>query len=327
MNQFLRHLIILLFISLTSVAQSKYFINGVIGIQGGELYSYDMTLYSTSNPHEFKGTVKTYALINKEVTAEVMMTIDPKNRTARLVETRIIENKGFQSNTTICLVDAALTYDEKNGVLKGPIITQTSGGAAYCAIGNVTFTSTNDLQKIFNISPQSSLDASTASVPSQPQPSPQRLNNPKPQPTVTPKSNTPTTTSTNPQQTPTSSAPIEPPKIKEVTAGKDAEIEWTSDVIILEVWDDNKIDGDRISIFINNKEILYNYQLTSQIKKLEIPINGQELNIITIVAMNEGTEPPNTAMIHLIDGNKEPLKIVSHNVAGKSSNIRIRKRL
>jgi len=282
-----------------------------------------MELSSTEKPNEFKGIVKTYALINKEVTAEVILTIDKKNMTGRLIETKIINNKGFQSNATICLVDATLTYDPKNGVLKGPIITQTANDNAYCAMGNVTFTSTNEIQKLFDIT------TTTSETPLVTTPTPTPHTTKTSPHNSTPNRPTQTTVSyvtTSPEPITPTPTPVKE-QLKEVTHGKDAEIEWHSDKIVLEVWDDNKIDGDKISIHYNGQVILNNYTLASQPKRLELDLNGSELNIITITAMSEGSEPPNTAMIHLIDGNREPHKILSHNVAGKTSIIRIRKRL
>lgn len=315
MNYFFS-ILFLLIGSFTSVfSQKKIQLNGLIGIQGGELYSYDVELHSTSNPNEFTGIVKTFALADKEITAEVTLTIDRKKNTARLLETKIVYTKGYKPNASICLVDAALSYDEKTGVLKGPIMTQAAGEGAYCAIGNVIFTNTNEIQKLFNIESTSIKEESKNDIVITSPP------NSKPNP------NKPKYIEVQPNHVPEKTKVETENKPKEITHGKDAEIAWRSDKIILHIWDDNKVDGDKVTILYNGKEVLSNFTITSSPKILEFETGGSELNIITIIAMSEGTEPPNTAMIKLIDGDISTHDILSHNNVGKKSIIKIRRKI
>jgi len=79
-------------------------------------------------------------------------------------------------------------------------------------------------------------------------------------------------------------------------------IKWDSEEIILELWDAEKVDQDRITIYINNKKIADNFLIQHEKKYFVIPFNENKC-IIKIVANNEGESPPNTAHIILKDGN------------------------
>jgi hypothetical protein len=83
--------------------------------------------------------------------------------------------------------------------------------------------------------------------------------------------------------------------------------------ITIKVWDDAEIDGDTISIALNNKIILDNYGLIRDKKKIKIKLNPGE-NILTVVAHNLGTVPPNTAAIEIKSGLKNYFLISSTNL-------------
>jgi hypothetical protein len=73
----------------------------------------------------------------------------------------------------------------------------------------------------------------------------------------------------------------------------------TGNSVKLTVWDKGQIDGDKISILVNEKTVLSNYVLDSTRKILDIPLSKAGEDVVTIVAHNEGTVPPNTAMIKI----------------------------
>lgn len=296
----------------STYAQKSHQLQGVIGIQGGDLFNYDLTLYPTDKANEYKGHVKTYALKDKKVEADVIVVVNAKDQSIELTETQITKNTGFESKVTICLVRAILKYDPTKGVLAGPIITQTANNDAYCARGNITFTNTITIKSLLNI-----VDAP---IVNQQEPE-------KPQPNIARKPNPPTI---KPQPTPNTYTPppadkiVSTPTIKKVTEGKDETIEWHSDKIIIEVWDDNTVDGDIVTVMYNGNIIADQISIKKQAYTIEIPVGDSELNMIAIKAMNDGFEPPNTAVLKLIDGNKEH-KIEARNQAGKLAIIRIKK--
>ena len=73
--------------------------------------------------------------------------------------------------------------------------------------------------------------------------------------------------------------------------------------ITIEIWDDQKEDGDSISVNFNGKWLLENYELKSKAISLELELNNTE-NFLVLHALNLGIVPPNSAAIAVIDGYK-----------------------
>jgi hypothetical protein len=69
----------------------------------------------------------------------------------------------------------------------------------------------------------------------------------------------------------------------------------------IEVWDDKVVDGDAVSIFLNNKPVLENYTLDSNAKRINIE-RITATDTIKVVSVSEGKEPPNTAKLKLTSG-------------------------
>ena len=82
---------------------------------------------------------------------------------------------------------------------------------------------------------------------------------------------------------------------------KDIEIE--SDSIRLSFYDNGDIDGDSISVFLNNKPVLANQQLSSRSLNVYVALDTLlEINEISMFADNLGRIPPNTALMIVSDG-------------------------
>lgn len=73
--------------------------------------------------------------------------------------------------------------------------------------------------------------------------------------------------------------------------------------ISLLFWDNAEVDGDTISVFLNDRPVYVGMALTKQKKKVRIDLLPGE-NAITIVAHNEGRVPPNTASCVVRNGLK-----------------------
>ena len=86
----------------------------------------------------------------------------------------------------------------------------------------------------------------------------------------------------------------------------------SSSKVIIKVWDLNLEDGDRISLYINNENILKDYQLLNKKHKLKASLKDR-VNMFILHAENMGKTPPNTAAVSIKDGNK------SHNLVLKSN--------
>lgn len=68
----------------------------------------------------------------------------------------------------------------------------------------------------------------------------------------------------------------------------------------LEIWDNDQVDGDVVSIMLNNRWILRGIKVTKTKKKLEIPL-AEGNNTLVLHADNLGTAPPNTAAVSFWD--------------------------
>ena len=86
-------------------------------------------------------------------------------------------------------------------------------------------------------------------------------------------------------------------KIIKISDATGKEFEITGNKIKLSIWDNGQVDGDRIAILLNGKYILEDYSTTAIKKIMEISLSGKEVDTLQIVALNEGTLPPNTAAI------------------------------
>ncbi|WP_395073715.1 hypothetical protein [Flavobacterium sp.] len=112
-------------------------------------------------------------------------------------------------------------------------------------------------------------------------------------------------------------------KMNNLTSNQNLNIFWESDEVNLEVWDNGKIDDDKINIYVNDKLLLSNYSVVSSKKLINIKIT--EKSIIKIEAVNEGSISPNTARILLSD-NKRTFELTSNLKKLETSSITILKK-
>jgi hypothetical protein len=108
------------------------------------------------------------------------------------------------------------------------------------------------------------------------------------------------TTSTKPQSSEkTNTQPTTtPPEKREVEVVK--EYSMNRQTLQLEIWDNDQVDGDMVSIMLNNRWILRGVKVTKTKKKLEIPLADGN-NTLVLHADNLGTAPPNTAAVSFWD--------------------------
>lgn len=85
-----------------------------------------------------------------------------------------------------------------------------------------------------------------------------------------------------------------------LTAKDVLKLNWNSGEIIMELWDGGAIDQDKISVFLNEKNILENFEITAKKKIIIIPFK-EDYYKIKILATNEGKTKPNTVSIVLKD--------------------------
>ena len=84
-----------------------------------------------------------------------------------------------------------------------------------------------------------------------------------------------------------------------------ADIPLAGDSIELRFYDNAEIDGDSISLFLNNKLIFQHIRLTGSAYTIKLPINElNDNNELVMVAENLGSIPPNTSYMLAIVDNK-----------------------
>lgn len=92
-------------------------------------------------------------------------------------------------------------------------------------------------------------------------------------------------------------------KIRERVIAVD--IPLTGDSIELRFYDNAQIDGDSISLFLNNKLIFQHIRLTAAPYTIKLPVHElNETNELVMVAENLGEIPPNTSFMLAIVDNK-----------------------
>ncbi len=83
------------------------------------------------------------------------------------------------------------------------------------------------------------------------------------------------------------------------------EIPLTGDSIELRFYDNAEIDGDSISLFLNDKLIFQHIRLSGSAYSIKLPVQElQENNELIMVAENLGAIPPNTSYMIALSGEK-----------------------
>ena len=109
----------------------------------------------------------------------------------------------------------------------------------------------------------------------------------------------------------------------ELCARKQLAIDWSSNEIILSVWDAEKLDQDKINVYVNDKIILEDFIIKKAKKVIVIPFDGKTC-LLKIKAVNEGDIPPNTVTGELLDG-ETIIPFVSSLNKGEFSSILLKK--
>lgn len=88
-------------------------------------------------------------------------------------------------------------------------------------------------------------------------------------------------------------------KLLTLSNEKGKSIHVTGNTVKLIIWDNGQVDGDKISITLNGINILNDYTLTAEAKVMEVPLSGNAIDTLKIIALNVGTIAPNTAAIKI----------------------------
>lgn len=81
-------------------------------------------------------------------------------------------------------------------------------------------------------------------------------------------------------------------------------VDITSDSLLLSFYDNGVVDGDSISVYLNDQPVISNTKLKSVATKKTIYVGGLNEIKLLLVAENLGTIPPNTGLLVIRDGDK-----------------------
>ncbi len=104
------------------------------------------------------------------------------------------------------------------------------------------------------------------------------------------------------------------------------ELEFDSDSLRVDVYDNGEIDGDMISLFYNQQLILNNQKLTHKSLRINLVLDHSKTsNEISMFAENLGLIPPNTAMMSITDG-KNTYDVRISSTLEKNATIRLKRK-
>ena len=102
-------------------------------------------------------------------------------------------------------------------------------------------------------------------------------------------------------------------------------LEISEDSVVFTLYDNGEIDGDTVSVFVNNELVVAKVGLKAQAYKQTIYIKPGEIIQLTLFAENLGSIPPNTGLL-VIYTNNERYQINFSSTLNKSSSILLRRK-
>ncbi len=288
-------LFVFCFCATASHAQPKpVTLNGTLTMNTGETFPYKIVLT------ESNGAVSGYSLTYKEpddTKTRIQGVLDRRNHTLSFKETEIVYSHDVHTKAYMCLIDAKLSYipGSSEHTLKGKITSGETDNTA-CTGGSISFSNNEEIEYLFGYHDK----YDTVITMKKKGREPVVVDNKEP------------------------AVAAEPLATDKVTAGVEKTYDWYSDTVAIDVWDGGNIDGDRVTIMFNGKACLTNYTLAKEKKHLRLPLAGTGINTVTILAVNEGSDPPNTASLLLTDGTIK-YSVLAYNNTGQQSIIKIRK--
>ncbi len=104
------------------------------------------------------------------------------------------------------------------------------------------------------------------------------------------------------------------------------EIELDIDEVMIRLYDNGEVDGDSVSIYMNNKPIKIHQRLTNLPIEFTIPLDSLlEFVEIIMVAENLGAIPPNTALM-VVEAGSRRYEIRLTSTLEKSATVRFKRK-
>jgi hypothetical protein len=104
------------------------------------------------------------------------------------------------------------------------------------------------------------------------------------------------------------------------------EFDVESDSVRLSFYDNGEIDGDSISVFVNNQLVLSHQELEAKAFNIYLHLDStREVNEISMFAENLGKIPPNTALMVVTDG-KNRYEVFMSSSLSENATIKLRRK-
>lgn len=251
---------------LTIHGQTKeYVLVGTISTKDKLSYPYKLVFTDSAN------TITGYSVTDPQgpdrTKSAIKGTIHSSKKEFNFRELNILDTRSAADENSFCFLDAHLKLKDIKGVklFKGKFKGLMADGATECAQGDIALFSKEDaLARLMKLNP--SLDTIALN---------QQIKN----------------ALKNKIQTNTI----------QLSPGKSVGITSTATTATIEIWDDEKIDGDIVSVLHNGKTILDHYAPDTSKKQLHIQLRG-DTDTIMLKAISEGAIPPNTSQLKLSQG-------------------------
>lgn len=98
---------------------------------------------------------------------------------------------------------------------------------------------------------------------------------------------------------------VRPPALRDKSNVLVQEIKVDSGVVNIEFYDNGQIDGDTISVYVNDRSVVYKQLLRTQPVSMSLQVDAKRaIQDVVMVGENLGTIPPNTALMIVTANNK-----------------------
>ncbi|MGC4059051.1 MAG: hypothetical protein QM743_13185 [Chitinophagaceae bacterium] len=111
---------------------------------------------------------------------------------------------------------------------------------------------------------------------------------------------------------------------KVVTSFMSQDFTVGSTQVQLELWDGGANDHDSLSVYLNGSSVGAPFEITSEKRTLQLDLKSGN-NIVHIKALNEGTRPPNSARITIVDGATR-YSVVSYLKTGQQATVKLKRK-
>jgi WD40 repeat protein len=106
---------------------------------------------------------------------------------------------------------------------------------------------------------------------------------------------------------------LPPPVVEEIIPeplteiqGRNIESRWTLDLtnpnVVVKVWDNSKIDGDVVTLYLNGETILEQHSLIRAKETTTFTVKDNSTNVLILFADDLGKAPPATVALSISDG-------------------------